>query len=162
MSVSLIYQLGVSSVDAVTLYPDFNFEFGKKKIQTNHKTKSGRAWNYLWSQYSRFDIPVEFIHGDNASIINSWWYSNTKLLLFKTYDTSSPAIGEQYIELIGGGFLELIGGGYLETIEGVTPATHTYSTEVFSVYIMNKEQPFSVYQKPYDHYLKGSILLETY
>ena len=159
MSVSLIYQLGVSSIDAVTLYPEIDFEVGKKKIRNSHRTKSGRAWNYLWSTFSKFDIPIEFISGSSASLVNSWWFSNTKLLLFKTYETTSPAI-EGDLELIGGGFLELIGGGNLELIG--TPATHTYSTEVYSVYIMNKEQPLSQYQRPYNHYLKGSILLETY
>ena len=160
MSLELIFKLGISSSDAVRLYPELDYEEGKVKIKNEHKTRSGKAWNYTWSNYKKFDIPVEYVSGNNASLINSWWLSDTQLLFFKTIQITTEGIEDEYLELVDSGALELVGGGFLELVDEAD--TVTTSTEVHSVYIINKRTPLRQFNKPYNKYWRGSIELESY
>lgn len=163
MTTELIFKLGISSVDAIRLYPDFDFQQSKVSIKNTHRAISGRARTYIWAEYDRFELPVDYVSGNNAAIINSWWLTDTQLLFFKTISITSETGESGYLELVGGsGGLELMGGsGYLELVDTSIIST-VMSSEVFSVYIVNNATPLKQFNKPYDRYYRGSIELEGY
>ncbi len=80
----MIYELGISSVDAVTIKPEYNFTIGKKQIKSQNRARSGKLYLYKWSEYKKFKFGLNFVSDTTASIINSWWDTNTELLFFMT------------------------------------------------------------------------------
>ena len=118
-----IFELGISSTDAIQLYPGYDYVGDKKQIRSDHRTRGGKNYSYKWADFKRFKFKVEWLSTANASIINSWFDARTELLFFVTSSTI---------------------------------------TEVHSVMLMNNETPLSKYNKPYDNYMKGTILLEEY
>jgi hypothetical protein len=83
------FELGISSSDAITLFPEFSYEGGKKQIRSDHRTKSGRMYRYTWGDYDRFKFDLEWVAGTDASVVNSWWESDTELLFFITSSTAT-------------------------------------------------------------------------
>lgn len=83
------FELGITSADAVTLYPEFNYAGGKKEIRSDHRTKSGRAYIYVWGDYERFKFDLEFVPASDAALLNSWWEDKTELLFFITSDSTT-------------------------------------------------------------------------
>lgn len=86
---SVTYQLGISSADAVTLYPDYDYFGGQKQIRSEHRSRSGKLRVYKWGDYDRFKFGLNWVPASDASLVNSWWDTNTKLLLFITSDTAT-------------------------------------------------------------------------
>lgn len=124
---AVTFQLGISSVDAITIKPEYSSTFGKKQLRSEILTQVGRRFVYKWGDYDQIKLKVDYVSGTNAATINGWWDTNTELLFF-----INSGIGEQA------------------------------ETEVHSIFIANKTKPLSKYVKPYDNYLKGSIILEGY
>lgn len=120
---ALTFELGISSSDAIQLYPEYDYKDNEKIIESKHRTLSGKAYNYKWGEYERFEFSLNYVTEANALIVNSWWNSRAELLYFVTSDST---------------------------------------TDVYSVMIMNNENPLSGYNKPYDTYRKGKIILESY
>lgn len=83
------YMLGITSVDAIQLYPEYNFKEGKKQIRSDHRSKSGRLRLYKWGEFHKLKFKVNYIPASEAAVINSWWDSNTELLWFVTSDTAT-------------------------------------------------------------------------
>ena len=92
------FELGISSSDAVTLYPEWNYESGKIKIQAEHRTTTGALYQYKFSDYKRFDFSVNWIDSSVAALVNSWWDTNTDLLFFVT---SGSATEVHSVHLMG-------------------------------------------------------------
>jgi len=86
---ALTYQLGISSADAITLYPEYDFKITSNKINSEMRTRSGKMYSYKWGEYKRFQFSLDFVSDANASIINSWYISGTELLFFITSDTAT-------------------------------------------------------------------------
>ena len=80
----MIYELGTSSADAVTIRPEYSFKNAIKQQRDEHRTKAGNLYLYKWSEHRHIEIPVEYVSQANASQIESWWSANTKLLFFVT------------------------------------------------------------------------------
>lgn len=81
------FLLGPTSATAIQLGPEYTYADMYEKIQSSHRTKSGKAYVYKWGNYQRFSIPITNIPVSSASIINSWWETNTELLFFVTSDS---------------------------------------------------------------------------
>lgn len=75
-----------SSGNHVTLEPNWDYDRKDAPIKTEHTARSGRYYVYKWGSYERFSFSVEFVSSANAAIINSWYMSNTKLLLMSNSD----------------------------------------------------------------------------
>lgn len=86
---ALIFKLGISSVDAITIRPEYSASFGEKQIRSEVLTQRGRRYVYKWGDYEEIKLPVDYVSGTNASVINSWWDTNTELLFFITSDTAT-------------------------------------------------------------------------
>lgn len=87
---SLTFELGISSVDAITIMPEYSSTFGKKQIRSEVKTQSGRRYIYKWGDYDQVKLKVDFVSGENAAIVNSWWENNTELLFFVNSSSGEP------------------------------------------------------------------------
>ena len=86
---SLTYQLGISSSDAVTLFPNEDLGNRSRKILSEHRTKSGRLYSYTWARYRRIKFKVEYMPASTAAAVNSWWDTSAELLFFVTSDTAT-------------------------------------------------------------------------
>jgi len=86
---ALKFELGISSVDAVTLKPEYNYKGGEKQLRTEHRTKAGKLFLYKWGDYKSFSFTVNYLPASDASLVNSWWDSNTELLFLITSDTAT-------------------------------------------------------------------------
>ena len=79
---SIAYSLGITSSDAITLYPEWNYRKGENQITTRHRTRSGKLYSYIWADYQTINFALNWITASNAAIVNSWWDSGTELLFF--------------------------------------------------------------------------------
>lgn len=86
---SIVYQLGPTSSTAITLYPGDDLEIGKVLISVQNRSSIGRLFQHKQGTYNKIKIPIEFIPSSDASIVNSWWASQTKLLFFVTSGTTA-------------------------------------------------------------------------
>lgn len=76
-----------SSGDHVSLEPEWDFDRKDTQVKNEHRTRSGKRYVYKWGSYTKFSFGVEFVNSSTAAIINSWWITNTKLLMKSTSDT---------------------------------------------------------------------------
>lgn len=76
------YRLGITSADAIQLYPEWNFKLGKKQIRNQHRARSASLFIYKWSDYHRISFNVDKVAAADAIIINSWWDTNQELVFF--------------------------------------------------------------------------------
>ena len=73
-----------SSGNQVSLEPEWDYDRKDTQVKTEHTTRSGKRYVYKWGSYTKFSFGVEFINSSTAALINSWWITNTKLLLSST------------------------------------------------------------------------------
>ena len=86
---ALVYEIGPSSATAVQVYPEFDYDRHVVKNEVRHRTHSGKQYTYKWGSYTEFKFSVSWISGANAAIVNSWFASNTDLLLLITSSTAT-------------------------------------------------------------------------
>ncbi len=79
---SIVWSLGISSADAVPLVVDFTYKRRKRKVSSNHRSLDGSLYMYKWSDYEKFRVRVNFLTNSQSSLVNSWFDTNTALLLF--------------------------------------------------------------------------------
>jgi len=82
------FQLGISSADAVTLTPEYDYDADEKKIQSDFRTLSGRLYQHKWGDFKSWNFSVKYFGNSDASIVNSWWNTNAELLFFIVEDGS--------------------------------------------------------------------------
>lgn len=81
------FEIGISSADAIELFPQYNYKRRDVAIQNKHRTKSGKLYTYQWGTYLKINFGLDLVVAANAAIINSWWQSETELLLFVVSDS---------------------------------------------------------------------------
>ena len=82
------YDLFVDSANAVSFEPEWDFEPRDRKIQDEHRTRDGSRFVYLWGSFKGWRFGARFVSSADASVVNSWWSQNTKLLFKSTSDTA--------------------------------------------------------------------------
>ena len=82
------YLLFPSSGNHVTFEPEWDFDRKDAQVKTEHTTRAGKRYVYQWGTYTKFTFGVTFVTSADAAKINSWWITNTKLLLMSTSDTA--------------------------------------------------------------------------
>lgn len=60
----------------------------KEKIETTHRTRSGKQFRYKWGIFSRVKFNASFISSADATKVNSWWGANEPVLLMNADSTS--------------------------------------------------------------------------
>lgn len=81
---SVTWELGITSATAVTLNVLHSHKRRKRQIRNAHRARAGGHYLYKWGDFEKFRVPVEFLSPANAGIVNSWWDTNTQLILFIT------------------------------------------------------------------------------
>jgi len=76
----------LSTVDPITLYPEWSFMEQSRLVQARHRTLGGKEHVYTWGKYFAYEVPLRFLSDSHAALIN-WWWSNQFHLLF-TLDSS--------------------------------------------------------------------------
>jgi len=84
----MAYRLFIDSDNGITLCPEWNYKISGEKIQTMHRSKSGFSEMYKFGSYDAIEFEVRYVSSSDASIINSWWNTNTELLFMKEGETS--------------------------------------------------------------------------
>lgn len=77
---ALVFKLGMSDLDFITLYPLWNYEGFKRQKRTEHRSKSGKLTLYKWHSLDEFNLTVDWVPASEACVVNSWWDMNTRLL----------------------------------------------------------------------------------
>jgi len=90
------YELGITSVDAVQLYPAWDYSNGDTMTKSQHRTRSGNLYQYKWNDYKKISFKASWVNSSTSSIVNSWWSSQAKLIWFvadgATVDVTSVMI----------------------------------------------------------------------
>lgn len=78
------YRLGPTSATSIPLYPEEGMELGKYLMHNTQRAADGHLYGYEFGTYHKSSFPVQFMPASDAAIVNSWWESQAKLLLFVT------------------------------------------------------------------------------
>ena len=77
----LKFRLFVDSDNGVDIYPEWDgYHRPHGKDQSNFTTANGRRFAYTWGQWKRFEIDAVYMPKSDRAIVNSWWWTGTKLL----------------------------------------------------------------------------------
>lgn len=76
----------IDSENNIYIAPDFDFENKTEKIESRHRVRSGEEYVYKWGEFRKFEMGVSFVNSSFKSVINSYWYDNTKLLFVQSGD----------------------------------------------------------------------------
>ena len=79
---SITYSLGITSATEVELIPEWDYKNGDTMDYSRYRTASGRLYQYKWHDYKVINFSTKFVNSSTASIVNSWWTTQTKLLFF--------------------------------------------------------------------------------
>jgi hypothetical protein len=83
------YELGINSADAIQLYPEYDYKEPEKIIESSHRTLSGREYHYKFGDFRHFEFSLKFVSLANADIVNSWYNTRTELKFFVSSDTTT-------------------------------------------------------------------------
>ncbi|MHC4791471.1 MAG: hypothetical protein ACYS8Y_08575 [Planctomycetota bacterium] len=84
------WQLGISSSDEVRLFPNQDgYRDKRAKLFSGVRAQTGKHYKYTFGHYSRDEFDCEYIVESTALLVNSWWESDTELLLFKITEVES-------------------------------------------------------------------------
>ncbi len=108
----------------IEVFPNWDYTNADKKIQSEHRTSGGKYYRYVWGNYKEFKFSLNFVNFSDATVINSWWGGDKKLLF-------GVASGDAF-------------------------------SIISSVMIMEDDTPLSAFEKPYETYYKGKLILSTY
>jgi len=67
--------------EVVSLNPEYDYRVKGKKMESQHRTRSGARFVYLWGDYNEVSFGVMFINSADKTVINSWWAGNDELVL---------------------------------------------------------------------------------
>ena len=91
-----VYELGITSVDAITFYPNWDYNKGDTMVKSKHRTRSGNLYQYKWNDYGKISFGATWVTSETKSIVNSWWSSQATLIWFvndgTTVDVTSVMI----------------------------------------------------------------------
>jgi len=78
------FRLGPTSATSIVLYPGEAMELGKYLMHNTQRAADGHLYGYEFGTYHKSSFPVQYMPASDAAIVNSWWESQAKLLLFVT------------------------------------------------------------------------------
>jgi hypothetical protein len=81
----MTFTLGITSENEITILPDQNYTKENKLNISTHRAKSGKLYTYRWSSFKKIKFSASLFDTSDASIVNSWWDTQTKLIFFE-YD----------------------------------------------------------------------------
>lgn len=85
----MTYLLGPTSADSVEVFPEWDYKSGAKKLEKRHRLENGDYYVYKTGEYDRIQFKVKFFDSSDASLVNSWWESNTELQFYDGTNVAS-------------------------------------------------------------------------
>lgn len=73
--------LSVVTSYTVQLRPEPDAVVEHQIIKDEHRTAGGNLYQYKWGDYVRAKLPCKYLAAEKASLINSWWAADQKVLL---------------------------------------------------------------------------------
>jgi len=145
---SLVFELGVSSVDAVEVMPHTSFKNRDKIIRSDFRSADGTLFTYKWGDYKQLDFKAEFVPNSSAMLINSWWNSQSELLFFVSSGSGVPDQVIDYSEVFSDYTWSAATRGvtsedYIKIIESVTSGFH-YMYEYFNGLVPDSDLYFDI------------------
>lgn len=81
-----------SSGNHVDLYPEWDIKDESQKIEDVHRPRSGSQYRYKWGEFFRKKFSLTDVSSSDASLVNSWWGSNTDLLFTQDSGTTVNSV----------------------------------------------------------------------
>lgn len=66
----------------VEVNPEYDFSEPDKKIESNHTSRNGKRFKYLWGETKNTKFSVSYVDSSFKTIVNSWWGANASLRYF--------------------------------------------------------------------------------
>jgi len=76
------------NVSSVAWNPNYSPTLGINKIQSTHRTPSGRRFDYKWADFVSQKHSIDFVTSADAYLFNNWWLNNTPLKYTPDYDVT--------------------------------------------------------------------------
>jgi hypothetical protein len=83
------YYLGPDRDNAIELFPDWDYKDGEIEKRIKLRTASGKLYDRKLYDYKQLDFSTMYVPASTASIVNSWWNTQTKLQWFIELGSSS-------------------------------------------------------------------------
>lgn len=64
----------------LTIVPETNYQRQDRKIEDDHRGRTGKRYVYKWGEYFHARFGLKFVDSHYYAVINSWWSTNAKLL----------------------------------------------------------------------------------
>ena len=80
--------------NVVSFFPEYDIKFNHRKIESEHRTRTGAAYKYIWGNFRSVKLKIEFLSSADMTIVNSWWGANVPVVL---YNMDSVAIVSGYL-----------------------------------------------------------------
>jgi len=85
-SVSLVVDDVIAQLDLITLHPDHAFVERQRLLKADFRSREGTLYTARWGSHGAWTLPLRFLTGSHANLINWWWENQFNLAL--TLDTS--------------------------------------------------------------------------
>lgn len=75
----------LSTVDCsvvVSLYPTYDMANQQELLVNRDFTINGNIAQFLWGNFTRFELPLEYIQDSDMLQINDWWNNNNQLVFY--------------------------------------------------------------------------------
>jgi hypothetical protein len=79
----------LTQIDPLTLHPEWTLEEQSTLLQTQLRSASGRLQTVTWGRYGALSLPLRWLTGQEADVINWWWQLQAPLAF--TLDSSNSA-----------------------------------------------------------------------
>jgi len=135
------FRLGVSSSDAIDIYPDKSFVEKEKHVASQHRNKNGSYKRYIWGRFTGFSFGLDYVSISDTNQINNWYDNNTVLTLF---EEASLSRGNKFVLNI--------------SKLNINKVSHT--VDYTGLVLTNKSSPMDRHAPPYDTLYKGKLKLE--
>lgn len=79
----MTFRLFVDSSNGVDIEPEYDYLERDAKIESRHRTRSGKEFVYKFGDIGKFKFSVAYVNSSFKATVNSYWKSNTNLLFME-------------------------------------------------------------------------------
>jgi len=87
-----VYRLFVDSSAGVSIDPEWDYASTDRKVENRSMGRSGLSEVYKYGEFIGRNFSLRYVDSATASVINSWWASNTPLLFMREGDTEVSTV----------------------------------------------------------------------
>lgn len=87
----------LTSVDVIDLKTTWDFENNTQQNITYDESIGGKLSKYNWSDHQTWNVPLEFVCGSEANLLNNWWRNGYNLMFT---DNSSDTTRNYVVRIV--------------------------------------------------------------